>query len=101
MKHALALGFAEARWRAARLLGRWRVIPADVARLRPRSSEDVEAIWARLLVTAALQLAWEEGPTADASGFAREAEQLLGPGELDGEFLRLELALAMAPGPKG
>jgi hypothetical protein len=74
---ALAVDFAEARWRAAREAGRWGVIAADVDSLRAWMPLADEAAWVRLLVAAAMNLTWADGRDADrAKALAREVEGL-------------------------
>lgn len=51
---------AASRWRAARVLGRWKVISTDLASLRgwlPRLRAD---IWSQLVIAAAMNLAWAQ-----------------------------------------
>jgi hypothetical protein len=74
---ALAVDFAEARWRAARDAGRWGVILADLHSLRTWMPDVNEDAWAQLLVAAAMNLAWADGRDADqVKALARELEDL-------------------------
>jgi hypothetical protein len=74
---ALVVDVAGPRWKAARMANRWSLILADVQTLKAWLPEVDNETWARLLLTASMNLAWADRPDSDhAVDYCREVEKL-------------------------
>ncbi len=92
------LEVAGCRWRAARRLERWNVITSDLEALRAWVVHADNSLWTRLLISAAGNLIWAEGPERYTSFLGALAELKHHDQDTSFELFQVEYAEAVVSG---